>query len=138
MKLKDFIEKGQVRAGEKDKILAKSLLKGTRTDIKFLERLQINEDSSRKIMSNYYDALRSILEAVSAIDGFKIYSHEAFTYFLMEKNEELLATKFDRFRKIRNRINYYGKDISVEETKENIETIKRMINQLIKKYLDNM
>ena len=79
-----------------------------------------------------------ILEAISIIDGFKIYSHEAFTYFLKEKGEEVLSTKFDRFRKIRNSINYYGKDISIEETKENIEEIKEMIKSLIKKYLGDL
>ena len=30
---------------------------------------------------------------------------------LKEKQEELISIKFDRFRKIRNQINYYGKDI---------------------------
>ena len=82
--------------------------------------------------------MRSILEAVSIIKGYKIYSHEAYTYFLQEIKEDLISVKFDRFRKIRNSINYYGKDISIEETKENISEIKKMINLLIKKYLGGL
>ena len=89
-------------------------------------------------MTNFYDVLRSILEAVSAIKEYKIYSHEAYVYFLQEIGEELLAIKFDRFRRIRNSINYYGKDISIEETKENIFEIKKMINILIRKYLGEL
>mgnify|MGYP001560886570 FL=1 len=89
-------------------------------------------------MTNYYDVLRSILEAISSIKGYKIYSHEAFTSFLKELKEETLSRKFDRFRKIRNSINYYGKDISVEETRENIKEIKNMIQILIKKYLRDL
>ena len=135
MKFKDFIKQGQARTASKDKSLAKALIQNAKRDIGFLDSLKINEQSSRKLMTNYYDVLRSIIEAISSLDGYKIYSHEAFTYFLKEKNEEILSIKFDRFRKIRNSINYYGEDIPVEETKENIREIKKMIKILYDKYL---
>ncbi len=138
MKFEDFIKRGQVRTASINKALAKSLIKNTKKDIQFLNSLIIDEQSSRKLMVNYYDALRSILEAVSAIEGYKIYSHEAFTYFLKEKNEEILSNKFDRFRKIRNSINYYGEDISIEDTKDNIKEIKKIIKILLDKYLKNI
>ena len=138
MNFKDFIEKGQVRVASIDKALARSLIKNTKEDLKFLDTLTINEQSSRKLMVNYYDSLRTILEAIAAIDKYKIYSHEAFTYFLKEKNEEVISNKFDRFRKIRNSINYYGEDISVEDTKENIKEIKRIIKILLNKYLKDI
>jgi len=138
MRFEDFIEKGLVRKTSKDKSLARALLQNSKKDIEFLDSLKINENSVRKIMTNFYDVLRSILEAVSVIKGYKIYSHEAYIYFLKEIDENLLAIKFDRFRRIRNSINYYGKDISIEETKENIYEIKKMINILIKKYLGKL
>ena len=138
MNFKYFIEKGLVRKTSKDKSLAKSLLQNSKKDIKFLNGLKITENSARKIMTNFYDVLRTILEAISVTKEYKIYSHEAYAYFLQEIGEELLAIKFDRFRKIRNSINYYGKDISIEETKENIYEIKKMINFLIKKYLGRL
>lgn len=135
MKFEDFLRSGSIRRASPDKALIKSLVITAKKDLDFLNELEINEKSSRKIMVGYYDVLRSILEAVSSLNGYKIYSHEAFTYFLNEKGEELLAIKFDRFRIIRNSINYYGQDISVEETKENTEEIKNMIEVLINKYL---
>jgi len=138
MKLEDFIKEGTVRISSKNKNLAESLVKNAKRDLKFLNNLKINEDSSRKIMTNYYDVLRSILEAISAIDGYKIYSHEAFTYFLKNKGEEALSIKFDRLRKIRNSINYYGENISTEETKENVDEIKKIIKYLIDKYLKDV
>ncbi len=138
MKFEDFIEKGLVRKTSKDKSLVRALLQNSKKDIEFLNGLKINEKSVRKIMTNFYDVLRSVLEAVSVIKGYKIYSHEAYIYFLKEIKENLLAIKFDRFRRIRNSINYYGKDISIEETKENIYEIKKMINILIKKYLGKL
>ena len=133
-----FIRQGIVRRASIDKLLAKSLFQNSKKDLEFLDSLKINEKSSRKLMTNYYDVLRSILEAISAIKGYKIYSHEAFTYFLKENGEDLLSIKFDRFRKIRNSINYYGKDISKEETKENIKEIKKIIKLLTKKYLGDL
>lgn len=130
-----FIREGQAKRSFVDRNLAKSLLEQTKKDIKFFEGIKVNELSSRKLVSNYYDFLRTILEAVALIDGFKIYGHEAFTYYLIEKNERQISRQFERFRKIRNGINYYGKIISIEETKEIIEEIKKIIDYLIKRYL---
>ena len=58
--------------------------------------------------------------------------------FIKEKGEDVIALKFDRFRKIRNRINYYGKDISIEEVKEYVPEILIMIKELKEKYLINV
>ena len=138
MKFDDFIKRNQVKKGSKDISLAKSLVITAQQDSTFFKKLEVNENSARKIMSNYYDILRSILEAISALDGYKIYSHEAFTYFLQEKGEDNFARKFDRFRKIRNKINYYGENISAEETKENVTEILNIIKELKEKYLKSI
>ena len=135
MEFNDFIKNGKVRKGEKDVMLAKSLVNAAKQDLEFLESLEVNELSARKIFSNYYDTLRTIIEAMAALDGFKIYSHEAFTFYLKDKNEENSAMDFDRFRKIRNRINYYGKEISKEEVLQHKGKIKKLIKSLQNKYL---
>ena len=136
MKLNDFIKKGIVKKTEIDKALAKSLIKITSEDLVFLNKLKVSKESARKIMANYYDCLRAIIEAIAALEGIKSYSHEAFTAFLKEnKKEEILADKFDRFRKIRNGINYYGKKISIEEAKQHKEDIIQIIAVLKEKYL---
>jgi len=116
MKFEDFIGKGQVRKASKDISLAKSLVKTAYTDLEFLNTVPLNENSARKVMGNYYDVLR----------------------FLKEKGEVIIAEKFDRFRKLRNKINYYGKDISIEEAKENSDEIKKIINVLKLKYLEGI
>ena len=135
MKFVDYISKGQVKRGQKDFFLAKSLTGTADLDLRFLQSLKIDKTSARKIMTNYYDVLRSILEAMAALEGYKVYSHEAFTYFLKQKGEENLARKFDRFRKIRNGINYYGKDISAAEVKEHVKEMQEIITILRAKYL---
>ena len=135
MNFKDFIRKGLVRRASRDKNIEKSLYKNTISDLIYLNKIKIDEFSSRKILTNYYDCLRTILEVLASIEGFKIYQHEAFVFYLKEKKEGIISLKFDRFRKIRNAVNYYGKDVSVEETKEYILEIKKIINYLIDKYL---
>ena len=137
MNFQDFIKSGEVRRAEIDKVLAKSILNTSKSDLLFFNNLKINENSARKIVSNCYDILRSVLEAISALDGYKIYSHEAFTYFLQELGENDISLKFDRLRKIRNNITYYGKSISTEEAKDIISEIKTLINSLKPKYLKN-
>jgi len=138
MKFEDFIREGKVRRAEKDISLAKALYKNTVNDLKYLGQQKIEEISARKIVSNYYDCLRAILESISAIKGFKIYQHEAFTPFLKENGEELASIKFDRFRKIRNRINYYGEDVSVEEAKDIAKEIQKLTEYFINKYLNEV
>ncbi|MEK6872879.1 MAG: hypothetical protein AABW90_02620 [Nanoarchaeota archaeon] len=136
MRFENFIKGGDVRKASRDNALIKSLVQTAKNDLEFLDNLEINQKSARKIMVSYYDVLRSILEAISSLEEYKIYSHEAFTFFLKKIGESVLAIKFDRFRKIRNSINYYGKEISIEETKENVNEIKEIIDILTKKYLD--
>jgi len=77
-----------------------------------------------------YDALREYLESLALEHGFKIYNHECYTAFLKEilgKSNE--ADTFDKLRKVRNAINYYGRKVSEEEAKE----ILKELNELIKK-----
>ena len=137
MNFKDFLKIGQARKSNPDISLIKALYKNTLNDLKYLENQGIDTLSARKLVGNYYDCLRTILEAIASIDGYKIYQHEAFTSFLKEKGEEISSIKFDRFRKIRNKINYYGEDISVEEAKEIIHEIRILIKYLTDKYLKN-
>ena len=50
-------------------------------------------------------------------------------------NEKEIADAFDRYRKIRNSINYYGTPISLAETQKALVEIPKFIENLRKKYL---
>jgi len=131
MKFEDFIKNGIIRKTTPDLQMANSIIQNVFKDLKFLEEIKITELSKRKLVSNYYDSLRSLLEAISLLKGYKIYSHEAFTYFLKDYlNKNILSLKFDRFRKIRNALNYYGKSLQLNEAKEIILEIKEMIYEI--------
>ncbi len=130
MKFEDFIKTGQVKYASKDIQMSRALISAAEQDMLFLKPLKLGSLSARKIISNYYDILRSLFEADAILNGFKIYSHEAFTYYLIKNNKETESRKFERFRKIRNSINYYGKQVSADEAKEIVEEIKELIDKI--------
>ena len=74
--------------------------------------------------------MRILLEIIALDKGYKIYNHECYTSFLKEiLGMSREADIFDRQRKIRNSINYYGKEISEAESKDIIETSKYLIKR---------
>jgi len=135
MKFEDFKKRGKVRQTKPDNQKITSMKELTNQDLQFLQTQKIINISARKMTASYYDSLRTILEAIALKKGYKIYEHEAYKFFLKEIGEEDISEKFDRFRKIRNSINYYAKEIPTEEAEEIIEEIKNLIKYLTKKFL---
>lgn len=133
MKFEDFVRQGMVKRKKVDRNLIKSIVETSESDLVFLERNKIDVVSARKMVAGYYDVLRELLEAFAALKGYRIYSHEAFVYFLGENGENAVSEKFDRFRLIRNRINYYGKSVSCDEAEEYCLEIKKMIDYFMRK-----
>jgi uncharacterized protein (UPF0332 family) len=82
-------------------------------------------------ISLLYDALREYLESIALDKGYKIYNHECYTAFLKEiLNLSNEADQFDKLRKIRNGINYYGKKVGAEEAQQIISDLHSLINRL--------
>ncbi len=96
----------------------------------------LNKDTSSTKFVNNYDSLREVLEAIAIKKGFKIYNHECFTAFLKEFMDlDSESIDFDNFRKIRNSINYYGEDITIEDAESLISKIRLLRKKLIKEFL---
>ena len=135
MDWKECKDKGFVKGVKVDNNLISSLIKSSNKKFISSERLELDETTASTRISIIYESLRELLEAVSVGKGFKIYNHECFCSFLNEVcNEENLSKEFDKFRKIRNQVNYYGKDISVEETKILIKEIIKLRRNILEKY----
>ncbi len=136
MRWQDFIDEGKVKKTNKDLSKIKSLIDMSNNLIKVFSNMQIDEFTSSVIFVNYYEALRQIVEAIAISYGFNVYSHEAFTSFLFEiLKEDLISQKFGRFRLLRNRVNYYGKKVEVEISKEAKKDMLNIIKILKNKYL---
>lgn len=138
MKFQNFIDDQKARKTTPDMQLAKSLVGMSDNHIEVIRRIAIDEITASTVMTNYYEALREIVEAIAAKRGYKVYSHDALTYFLKELGKDLIADKFDRFRKIRNGINYYGKQIGKESAENNVKEIEKIIAELKQKFLNDV
>ena len=65
--------------------------------------------------------------------GYKFLDHESVGYFLRDiLKEQSVSMKFDRYRRLRNGINYYGEDINIETVKEAIIEIPEIVKKLEK------
>ena len=125
-KMKDYVKPIKV-----DHNLLDSLVNSSSKKFQSQKRLDLDDTTAGSKISLAYDALRELLEALAISKGYKIYNHECYTSFLKEvMKESSLGDKFDSFRRIRNDINYYGKDISAEDSKHIINDMIAFVEKL--------
>ncbi len=126
-----YLDEGKVKRQSPDKEFAKSLIndaserfeKSTMLDVKLFSKI---------IFENIYDAIREILDALLAADGYKSYSHEASIAYLRKyKIEDSVIMELDSLRYKRNSSKYYGKGISPDDVLEIIRFYKSHSEQLI-------
>ena len=134
MKFEDFITDGKIRKAQQDPQQAKSLLQMSEQNLKAIKEIQLTDSTASILFSQIYESLRQVIEAIAILKGFKVYSHEAYTYFLKELSEDVASQKFDRLRRLRNGINYYGKPVSVAVTKNTLEEVSQLCAKLKEKY----
>lgn len=129
MDWKSCIKGSWAKAVKPDRNLIASLIKSA--EKKIVAERQLPDSLSEPKVSLAYDALRAILEALASDRGFKVYNHEGYTAFLKEVlGEQPLGDLFDGYRKLRNAINYYGKEISEKEAKSVIKGILGLAKML--------
>jgi hypothetical protein len=131
MDWKECIDKKMVKELSIDTELIESLKISADKRFESASRLEIDEITAATVFSLQYDCLRELLEAVALKNRFKIYNHDCYCAFLKEVlGNSQLGEKFDRFRKIRNGINYYGKDLDIETAKELSKEIIELIDTI--------
>ncbi len=124
-----------VKRIEVDEELIDSLLAASKNRFLSDERIMLDEVSVSTKVSNLYDSLREVLEALALSKRYKIYNHECYAGFLKEIcKEEDLSIQFDEFRIIRNKVNYYAKKILVSDAKDLIKKIINLRKEILDKY----
>ena len=110
-----------------DSDLIRSLIKSSNNKLESECKLKISSVTASSKLSLAYDSLRELLEALALKNGYKIYNHECYSAFLKEiLGESNNADEFNEIRKIRNDVNYYGKEISPEESDDMIKKIRQL------------
>jgi len=110
-----------------DKGKIKSLLKSSGSKLESEGRLEMDDVTATSKFSLAYESLRESLEALAIKKGYKIYNHECYTYFLKEIiRESEKGDEFDSIRKIRNAVNYYGKELKPKQAEDLIKRIRNL------------
>jgi hypothetical protein len=133
MSLPDLIREGIVKEIPQNNARAKSLLAQSAQTMSFILKLGLTDQTAIVIFRELYESLRQAIEAIGYRKGYKFENHESLQVFILEVlDNKSLANDFNRYRKIRNGINYYGDVVSVETTAKAIEDIPRYIKEISK------
>ena len=128
MDWKGCIKKRIVKQVKEDKNLIKSAREIANK--KIISANTLSKEHYYAKITLFYDALREYLECIALENGYKIYNHECYTFFLNEvlnlKKESII---FDRLRKIRNKINYYGEGVTKGKADLIIKDLKILISK---------
>ncbi|MBI5073246.1 hypothetical protein HZA99_05505 [Candidatus Woesearchaeota archaeon] len=131
MDLTECKETGIVRITRIDSNFAHSLLEMSDIKEKTAKKATLDNLNVNAYFPMAYDALREILEAYCLLFGYKVGNHDC----LGKLMKELLSTfdlfLFDRFRYVRNGINYYGKKVGLEEGNLLIEKMFLMKKEIV-------
>ena len=137
MNFENSLIEGKAKKVMPNKIRASSLFKSSIQAIETAKVIRLNTDTSKTILREFYEGIREYCEAIGYLNGYKFLDHESIGFFIRDiLKEQSLFKKFDRYRKLRNGINYYGEDIDIETLKEAIIEIPIMIKEL-EKYSKN-
>ena len=131
MNFEDSLEENKARGITPNKIRASSLINSSIQAIETAKMISINNNSKKTILRELYEGLREYCEAIGYSKGYKFLDHESIGFFIRDVlKEQSIYGKFDRYRKLRNGINYYGEDIDIETVKEALVEIPKLIKEL--------
>ncbi|MDO8661378.1 MAG: hypothetical protein Q7K43_05805 [Candidatus Woesearchaeota archaeon] len=131
----DLLNAGQVRKASVDKELAKSLVEQAFRQYAHAEKDTITDENRDFVLSDYYEAVRMLVDALIALSGYKAYSHEATVVFLAKDKDfpPVLSEGFDRMRRLRNDLHYYGKRIEIADAQDARDMAHTIVLKLRKK-----
>jgi len=93
-----------------------------RKSIRRIEHVKIqtlNSEDAEFLFEDIYESIREAGQALMAIKGYKPLSHEAVIAFVRDiyKIDAEKINRFDRYRKIRNKLVYEADKISIDDVK---------------------
>ena len=133
MNFENSLANGKAKKVVSPKMRASSIFKSSIQAIETAKIIPLNQNTLKSILRELYEGLREYCEAIGYLRGYKFLDHESIGYFLRDiLKEQSVFMKFDRYRKLRNGINYYGEDVDIETVKEAIIEIPELIKELEK------
>ena len=131
MNFENSLANGKAKKVTPNKIRASSFFKSSVQAIETAKAIELNQNSLKSIFRELYEGLREYCEALGYLMGYKFIDHESIGYFLRDiLKVQSVSMKFDRYRRLRNGINYYGEDMDIETVKEAIIEIPKIMKEL--------
>ena len=131
MNFENSLRDGKAKKVLPNELRASSLFKSSIQAIETARAIELNQNALKSILRELYEGLREYCEAIGYLRGYKFLDHESIGYFLRDTLKEQSAyIKFDRYRRLRNGINYYGEDIDIETVKEATIEIPELVKGL--------
>ncbi|KXB08305.1 hypothetical protein AKJ56_01535 [candidate division MSBL1 archaeon SCGC-AAA382N08] len=123
-----------VRREEPDPSKAKGLIQMATKDMERVKEEKINSQSSSYVFKNAYDVIRKSITALMALQGYSAFSHKAVIAYardrlLLPKSK---ISKLDRFRRLRNNIQYRAENANTREAKEIVEFMQEIVPEMEK------
>ncbi len=131
----EHLKENKVKKKAADPAEGRSLFRQAEERLADLQHLPLTEKNAPFRFEDGYEVLREALQAFLALEGYKPYSHEAVFCFAAERHllSEAEYHAADRYREMRNDINYRGKTVLMEEAQELIDFVKALLPLLGKK-----
>ncbi len=133
MDLEECRQKGFIKRTRLNHELVKSLIEMSDIKEKTVNDAVIDERNICAYIPMAYDSLREIMEAICILHCYKVTSHICLGELLRTLAEDFDFCEFDRFRYLRNSINYYGEKTDFEQGKNIIRKIFDMKKHLLGK-----
>jgi hypothetical protein len=127
-----FLQSGDVRKSSVDRHLAASLLEQAKRRHDYISSRELTEESRDFHLDDAYKVMRTVADAWLALHGYKSYSHEASISFLQEDKgfSAAFIEDFDRLRRLRNGIRYYGKRVSISDAQLAVDLSRKFLRRM--------
>ena len=126
----ECIRDGWAKASFKDVQRAKSLISISSVREKFVARSVVDGTSATSLFCEMYESLLELCQAMAFMEGYNKLNHACVTSFLEKQGLLDIARDFDRFRKLRNGLNYYGRLLDVDFVGKSLNEMHSMSSGL--------
>jgi hypothetical protein len=127
------IQEGKVLKISPNEQRAASLIKSSVKLLKIIEKIELDDDNGFFILTNHYDIVLESMHALLYKKGYKVLDHVSIGYYIKDILKKIeLFNIFDKYRKIRNCILYYGRSVGIETARQAIIDLKQL-NTFVKR-----
>jgi len=122
-----------------NKAKSRSLFDTALGRIKFLGKLETNEEDVNYIFEGLYSSVMETMQAIVVLNGFKVLSHVCLGYYIRDVLERKdLYDLFDDCRYKRNSLLYYGRKMDSRVALASIKKARKLFSELERVFRENI